>query len=146
MENDFIPVDVEKLKQGVKLADELRQKHKIPTWEEQRYALREAKDRGDKPIEVNCIWAKKWKIMKDKRITVSTIYPARPENFHEYPVIMVYNEKWKSWKAEPLVEYKSACPVCLKLMLVRAIAGTTWLACCSKKCYEKYDNYRKEKG
>ena len=118
---------------------------KLPSWEEQRKALKDAIMRGDKPMECNCIPYKKWKIEKDKKITVSNVYPAKPENFHEYPVIMVFNEKLKTWQADPLVEYKNVCPVCLKLMLVRAILGTTWLACCSKECYEKYNQVKELK-
>lgn len=117
---------------------------KLPSWEEQLEALKNAIARGDKPIECNCIPYKEWKLRKEVKITVSTVYPAKPEDFHEYPVIMVFNEKLKTWQAEPLVEYSNVCPVCLKLMLVRAIAGSSWLACCSKECYEKYDKLRKK--
>lgn len=116
----------------------------LPSWEEQRKVFKDAIVRGDKPIECNCIPYKEWKLEKDKKITVSNVYPAKPENFREYPVIMVFNEKLETWQAEPLVEYSDACPVCLKLMLVRAIAGSTWLACCSKECYEKYWKLRKK--
>ena len=119
------------------------EKEQLPSWEEQREALADATVRGDEIIECNCIPYKKWKLRKDVKITVSDVYPAKLENFHEYPVIMVFNEKLETWQANPLVEYRAVCPVCLKLMLVRAIAGTTWLACCSKECYEKYEQVKK---
>jgi len=129
---------------GVGEKMKIEQIEKLPSWEEQRKALKDAIMRRDKPIECNCIPYKKWKIEKDRKITVSTVYPAKPEYFHEYTVILVFNEKLETWQAEPLVECKNVCPVCLKLMLVRAIAGTTWLACCSKECYEKYKKLRKK--
>jgi hypothetical protein len=101
----------------------------------------------EKTVEVNCIPCKEWKIEKDKKITVSLVAPAtRPDMFKEYPVIMVFNEKIKSWEACPLIEYKKPCPICKTMMLVRAIAGTTWLACCSHDCYELYFKRKKEEG
>lgn len=121
----------------------MEQIEKLPSWEEQRKALKDANMRGDNPIECNCIPYKKWRIEKDKKITLSNVYPAKPGDFREYRVILVFNEKLETWQAEPLVEYRNVCPVCLKLMLVRAISGTTWLACCSKECYKKYNQMKR---
>jgi len=54
--------------------------------------------------------------------------------------IEIYNEKLGVWQTYTLVEYYDKCPVCGRLMHVYAIKGTTWLACCSPECYEKYLN------
>lgn len=115
------------------------EKSELPSWEEREKAFKKAIARGDEPQECNCIPYKKWRIEKDKKTMYSNVYPAKPENFYECPVIMVYNEKMETWQAEPLIEYSDVCPICLKLLLVRAIAGSTWLACCSKECYEKWN-------
>ena len=99
----------------------------------------------EKPVEVNCFGLPegKYRIERDKRITVSLAYPARPKDF---PVVMIYNDKLGTWQAEPMVEYHERCPVCGKPMLVRAIAGTTWLACCSEGCYRKLKEKEEELG
>lgn len=95
--------------------------------------------------EINCIPNKKWKLRKDLKTTFCGHYPNKPEDYKSYPVIMVWNEYFKSYRPEPLIEYKEACPVCLKtLMLVRAVAGTTWLACCCEDCYKKYRKWKEE--
>ena len=98
--------------------------------------------------EVNCFGLPegKYRIERGKKITVSLTYPAKPEDFREYPVVMVYNDKLGTWQAEPMVECYERCPVCGKLMLVRAIAGTSWLACCSEGCYRKMGEKAEELG
>jgi len=98
----------------------------------------------EKPVEVNCFGLPegKYRIERDKRITVSLVHPARrPEDFRVYQVVMVYNDKLGTWQAEPMVEYHERCPVCGKLMLVRAIAG-----CCSEECYRKMEEKAEELG
>lgn len=42
----------------------------------------------------------------------------------------IFNEKTGNWQKVELTEYLDACPICGKLMKVRAIVGTTWLAAC----------------
>jgi len=102
-------------------------------------ARRKAIARGDKPIEINCFGVpkEKYQIRSDQTTTYSNCYPARPEDFREYKVVMIFNDKLQTWQACPMVEYLDACPVCLKLMLVRAVAGTTWIAACSEECSKK---------
>ena len=90
------------------------------------------------PVEVNCFGTTKYKLCPDKRIILARRYPARPEDFKEYPVVLIYNEKLKTWEAHGYLEYLDKCPVCGREMIVRAIPGTTWLACCSEECYRKY--------
>jgi hypothetical protein len=80
--------------------------------------LKEAIEKEEKPVEVNC-------------------FGGKFEIKHGI-IIRHFNEKAGIWMEEPGVEYKDICPACGKLMLVRAITRTTWLACCSKECYEKY--------
>jgi hypothetical protein len=93
----------------------------------------------EKLVEVNCFGVQEGKyIITDRKMLFSTHYPAKPEDFKEYKVVLIYNDKLKTWEAHPMIEYIDKCPVCGRLMLVRAIAGTTWLACCSEKCYEEY--------
>jgi hypothetical protein len=97
----------------------------------------------DKPIEVNCLGVPEEKyIITDKTMLFSWHYPAKPECFKEYRIILIYNDKLETWEPKPLIEYLDNCPICGKLILVRSIAGTTWIACCSEKCYKKW----KEKG
>jgi hypothetical protein len=92
---------------------------------------------NEKPVEVNCFGVPEGKyIITDKKMVFSTHYPARPEDFKEYKVVLIYNDKLKTWEAHPMVEYEDKCSVCGRLMLVRAIAGTNWLACCSEECYK----------
>jgi hypothetical protein len=101
----------------------------------------------EKPIEVNCLGVPKGKYkITDKKMVFSWHYPAKPESFKEYRVVMIYNEKLGTWEPKPLIEYIDSCPICGKLMLVRAIAGTTWLACCSEKCYEEWDRRNKKEA
>jgi hypothetical protein len=90
--------------------------------------------------EVNCFGLPKdkYKLMPDKKITLSTVYPARLEDFKQYSTVLIYNEKLKTWEAHGYVEYTDKCPVCGTPILVRAIAGTTWLACCSEECYARW--------
>lgn len=86
----------------------------------------EAKKNSKKPKEINCFGTEKFEILGRKL------------------VVKIYNPKLEMWQEEIGVEYEDICPICGTLMLVRAIQGTTWLALCSKECYEKYYALRKE--
>jgi len=119
---------------------------KILSLKERGKLLREALERGDKPIIVNCFGNRKYKLFPNKKITLTTHYPAKPEDFREYKLILYYNERLGTWVAWGYIEYYDVCPVCGKLMLVRAMVGTTWVACCSKKCYEKWFEWYKKWG
>jgi hypothetical protein len=44
-----------------------------------------------------------------------------------------------------MIEYLDKCTICGRLMLVRAIVGTTWLACCSEKCYEEWEKHESKR-
>jgi len=88
---------------------------------------KEIKKNKEIPQECNCIPAKDYKISKGLTISVK-------------------NEKLGGiWIDHVGIEHMDLCPVCGTLLLVRAIKGTTYLACCSKKCYDKYFEYIKKK-
>lgn len=97
----------------------------LPSFDEVVNATKEARERGDKPIEINCLGSKNFKIGSKQTFISITIYD---ENGH--------GTKYDG------IEYEDACPVCLKLMLVRAIRGSSWLACCSDECYQKYKEWK----
>ena len=58
----------------------------------------------------------------------------------------IFNEKTGEWQIYPVNEALIYCPVCGKLFKAYYIPGTTWFACCSKECYEKFDEKVKELG
>ena len=88
--------------------------------------LKEAKAKNEQLKEVNCTGTTKFEIV-GRKLT-----------------LRIYNEKIQHWQEVIGVEYEDVCPVCGILMLVRAVQGSTWLALCSKECYEKYDALKKE--
>jgi hypothetical protein len=53
--------------------------------------------------------------------------------------VEVWNEKVERWETLKLGWYYDICPQCGTLMRVFYIPGTTWIAACSKKCYEEID-------
>jgi len=63
-------------------------------------------------------------------------------------IARVWNEKIGKWQLlsypgrPKLTEYFDLCPVCHTPMFVTAIKGSTYLACCSERCYEAW--FRKE--
>jgi len=61
-------------------------------------------------------------------------------------MVEVWNEKLNAWQCYPCNEAILNCPVCGKPMRCFYIPGTTWLACCSKECYEKFDAKVRELG
>jgi len=94
-----------------------------PGSERWRRRLEEALRRGEEPVEVDCFGTDKYKIL-GKKVVVR---------------VRIYNEKLGIWEDRMAVEYYDVCPVCGRLMLVRALEGTTYLACCSEECYEEFD-------
>lgn len=89
--------------------------------------FKEAIQNKEVPVEVNCFGTDKFEIL-GKQIAVK-----------------IFNDKTGHWEKHIGVEYLAVCPVCGRLMLVRAIEGTTWVAMCSKGCYEKWDELRGDK-
>lgn len=81
---------------------------------------------GEKPVEVNCFGTRNYKIIDSQHVKIQL------DDGH--------------WLTYEYVEYKDLCPVCGRLMLVRAIKGTTWLALCSDECYRKFDELMKKTG
>ena len=75
-----------------------------------RKRMVEAQQRGEKPVEVNCFGTDKYEIV-GKRL-----------------VVKVFNPKLGIWEEHVAVEHIDICPICGRLMLVRAIKGTTYLS------------------
>ena len=89
-----------------------------------RERFKQALKNKEKPVEVNCFGTNNYKIIDSHRVRV------QHDDGH--------------WLTYEYVEYQDICPVCGRLMLVRAIKGTTWLALCSEECYRKFDMLMKE--
>jgi len=92
--------------------------------EARKKRLIEAMEKGEKPVEVNCVPGQ-WEFLGN----------LRPVRF--------FNEKTGRWEDQVIIEYLDVCPFCGKLMLVRALKGTTWLGLDSPECYEKWKEYWK---
>lgn len=92
---------------------------------EMAYTAEEAINRNDTPVEINCC--------------------GKFRNIRKSLTAEIYNEKTGQWYDTNIVEYRDVCPICGKLMLVRAVCGSTWLACCSEDCYNNYFEKRNEK-
>ena len=60
--------------------------------------------------------------------------------------VQVWNEKLGQWTSYPYVQHFSKCPVCGKLIFVRAIKGTTYIGLCSEECSKKLEKKEKEVG
>ena len=86
--------------------------------------FKQALENKEKPVEVNCFGTSNYKIIDSRYVRIR----------HEDGYWMTYE----------YVEYRDICPVCGRLMLVRAIRGTTWLALCSEECYKKFNELMKE--
>jgi len=78
----------------------------------------------EKPVEVNCFGTNNYKIIDSHHVKVQ--------------------QSSGHWLTYEYVEYQDICPVCGRLMLVRAIRGTTWLALCSEECYRKFNKLMEE--
>jgi hypothetical protein len=61
-------------------------------------------------------------------------------------MVEIFNEKLGTWQCCPCNEAVVNCPVCGKPMRCFYIPGTTWLACCSRECYQKFDEKVRELG
>lgn len=92
---------------------------------------------------VDCFGTEKYKVLKT-RVKRRVYYPDGPER--SFRTVRVYNEKLGIWVTEPMVEHFTRCPVCGKLIFVRAIFGTTYVATCSDKCTKKLMKKAKELG
>jgi len=75
------------------------------------------------PTKVYCFGTNQFRIIKGK----------------ESAYVKIYNPKLKYWMDYPLHDYIDECPTCGKPIHIFYIPGTTYLACCSKECYEEYD-------
>ncbi len=50
------------------------------------------------------------------------------------------------WSEYKILHDFEDCPVCGKSMHVLAIRGSTWIACCSQKCYDELDEKKRQLG
>jgi len=89
-------------------------------WEKR---LREALEKGEKPVNVYCFGTKEFKILGNR-------------------VRLFRRGRWFEYECK---DYYDVCPVCGRLMHVYYIPGTTFLACCSEECYKKYEQISEER-
>ncbi len=101
-----------------------------PGTKEYTQKIREAFKENVQSIEVNCFGLQEDHYEILEKVTVHKV--------------RIFNEKVGQWQIVDMIEYEDLCGICGSLMLVRAIKGSTWLAFCSKKCWEKFDQLRKE--
>ena len=60
--------------------------------------------------------------------------------------VEIFQPETKTWKEYQIVHSFENCPVCGKPMHVLAIKGSTWLACCSKECTDKFAEKERDLG
>jgi len=105
-------------------------------WEKR---LKEALKKNEKPIEIFCFGTDKFELIRGIGMPYNYGYRTRRSKH----TVKVFNEKLGTWQRYPCNDYLDVCPVCGRLMCVYYIPGTTYLACCSKECYEKYARMEK---
>jgi len=109
----------------------------MPGSESWRKRLREALEKGEKPVEIFCFGTEKFKLIRDVGMPYSYGFRTRKSKH----TVKIFNEKLGTWQRYPCNDYLDVCPVCGRLIHVYYIPGTTWLACCSDKCYEHYKEH-----
>jgi hypothetical protein len=100
----------------------------------------EVRANNEKPVEVNCFGTKKYEL---GRLYVDSLATDEVGKLNGLIHVRVYNDKISHWMEEDAIQYPELCPVDGKFMLVRAIRGTTWIACCGEKCYAVWMEYHK---
>ena len=60
--------------------------------------------------------------------------------------VEIRHQETKIWREYQIVHSFEDCPVCGKSMHVLAIKGSTWLACCSKECGDKFAEMESRAG
>jgi len=103
----------------------------MPLTEAWEKRLREAREKGEEPVEVNCFGTEKYEIINVEKVTIVKI--------------KLWHEKSKRWEFYEAREYIDVCPACGRLMKVRYIPGTTYIATCSKQCTKEYLEYLRSK-
>jgi hypothetical protein len=94
------------------------------------------------PVEIFVFGTEKFNLHRN----VSINYNIGSGVTHSQHMVEVWNEKVGAWQCYPCNEAMLNCPVCGKRMRCFYIPGTTWLACCSKECSEKFDAKVRELG
>jgi len=94
------------------------------------------------PVEVYVFGTKDFKLHRG----VSIDFDVGAGPMRSQHMVEIFNEKIGAWQYCPCNETIVRCPVCGKPMKCFYIPGTTWLACCSKECYEKFDEKVHELG
>lgn len=89
----------------------------------------------------------RWEYYKDKMgeaVVVTVFGTDKFEMLGERTIIRtkIFNDKINQWQHHDCRFYYSICSICGKLMKVVFIPGTSWLAACSRKCYEEMDKIR----
>ncbi len=105
-------------------------------WEKR---LKEALEKGEEPVEIFCFGTDKFELIRGVGMMYSYGFRTRRSNH----TVKVFNEKLGTWQRYPCNDYLDVCPVCGRLLRVYYIPGTTYLACCSEECYEKYMKWEK---
>lgn len=83
-------------------------------------------DKMDEAIQVTVFGTDKFELLTERKII-----PAK-----------IFNDKIDRWERHDCRFYYAICSICGKLMKVIYIPGTTWLAACSRECYEEMDRIR----
>lgn len=86
---------------------------------------------GVEPKIVNCFGGAKFEFMGEGKETKKRIDGKK--RLKKYLRIRLFNEKVKCWQYYKIVEHYAPCPVCGKLLLVRAIKGSTYFYACNKE-------------
>ena len=92
---------------------------------------------------------KKWEEYGTNRIGAIDVHVFGTDKFQlqrgsTMGYVRIFNEKLNIWQNEPCHDYYDICSVCGKLMHVYVVPGTTYIAACSKECYNFIGKLMKE--
>ena len=93
----------------------------------------------ENPLLIQCFG-----LPEDKIRNVGLVRSVAVVQHHKFVTVRcktveAFNDEIGHWQVYGIVDYLDKCPICGKLIRVQAVKGTTYLACCSKECYEKYE-------
>lgn len=111
------------------------QKMKSLSYDEAHDKMAEQIKKGVEPQIVTCILGE-FKIM-GKATEIKTRRGTNIKYLDEYLPVDVFNKGTGIWQRYKAVEHYGACPVCGKLLLVRAIKGSTYFYACNKEHTEQ---------
>jgi len=94
-------------------------------------------------VTVDCFGTTRYEVLDESRV----IKPRFHSRFNDaFKIVKIYNDNTNRWEEHPMVEVIHPCTVCGRMMLVRAIYGTTYLGCCSDLCYQALFDMKKDLG